>query len=50
VADLAAVNRVNPVTAVVACVITSTFSSAGSDSIMKNDSTAASGEIDRIVS
>jgi len=41
-ADLAAVNLVNPVTAVVAFVITSTFSRAGSDSIMKKASVYAS--------
>lgn len=35
-ADLATVKRVNPVTAVVACVMTSTFSRAGSVSIIKN--------------
>jgi hypothetical protein len=40
-ADLAAVNLVNPVTAVVAFVITSTFSRAGSDSIMKKASAYA---------
>jgi hypothetical protein len=50
VADLAAVKRVKPVTAVVACVITSTFSSAGSDSIMKKESTAVRVEIDHNIS